>query len=198
MMPSPQEPKPSRPPPENNRVPLIPATTPGRNLLCGARAGASGARISTRKSQEPLMSVLPSDIVVYGSANMPETDGAPVGGAVDFSKRCAWYDLSANDTIDAVSSSSSDTATKVQALARNASGVVVTSAVATLSGQTPIANIGSLGTVERMLAAVITGGAVAGLSNPGGTAAVGDVALYRHTAVISAHTAQTGAANASG
>ena len=32
------------------------------------------------------MSVLPSDIVVYGSANMPEADGATVGGAVDFSR----------------------------------------------------------------------------------------------------------------
>jgi hypothetical protein len=27
------------------------------------------------------MSVLPSDIVVYGSANMPEADGATTGGA---------------------------------------------------------------------------------------------------------------------
>ena len=81
------------------------------------------------------MSVLPSDIVVYGSANMPGADSATVGGAVDFTKRCAWYDLSANDTIDAVSSSSSDTATKVQVLARSTSGVVVTSAAATLAGQ---------------------------------------------------------------
>jgi hypothetical protein len=33
------------------------------------------------------------------------------------------------------------------------------------------------------------------LSNPGGTAAVGDVAVYAHTPVISAHTAQSGSAN---
>jgi len=144
------------------------------------------------------MSVLSSDIVVYGSANMPEADGATVGGAVDFTKRCAWYDLSANDTIDAVSSSSSDTATKVQVLARSATGVAVTSTAATLAGQSPITNVGSLGTVERLLAAVLTGGAIAGLANPGGSAAAGDVAVYRHTAVLSARTAQTGAANASG
>jgi len=54
------------------------------------------------------------------------------------------------------------------------------------------------GTLERILAAVVTGGAIAGLSDPGGTPAVGDVALYRHTAVLSARTAQTGAVNSTG
>jgi hypothetical protein len=144
------------------------------------------------------MSVLPSDIVVYGSANMPEADSATVGGAVDFTKRCAWYDLSANDTINAVSSSASDIATKVQIMGRDATGASVTSTAATLNGQTPITNVGTLGTVERLLAAVVTGGAIAGLANPGGTTAVGDIAVYRATAVLSARTAQTGAANATG
>ena len=37
------------------------------------------------------MSVLPSDIVVYGSADMPETDGATIGGAVDFTRRVIYY-----------------------------------------------------------------------------------------------------------
>ena len=36
------------------------------------------------------MSVLPSDIVTYGSANMPEADGSPVGGTVDFTRRIAF------------------------------------------------------------------------------------------------------------
>ncbi len=144
------------------------------------------------------MSVIPSDIVAYGSASMPEADSATVGGAVDFTKQVAWYDLSANDTINAVSSSASDTATKLQVMGRDATGVVVTSTAATLTGQTPITNVGSLGTVERLLAAVTTGGAIAGLSNPGGTTAVGDIAVYRATAVLSPRTAQTGAANATG
>jgi hypothetical protein len=38
------------------------------------------------------MSVLPSDIVVYGSANMPEADGAIIGGSVDFTRRVAFYE----------------------------------------------------------------------------------------------------------
>jgi hypothetical protein len=33
------------------------------------------------------MSVHPSDIVAYGSADMPEADGVAVGGAVDFPER---------------------------------------------------------------------------------------------------------------
>ncbi len=144
------------------------------------------------------MSVLPSDIFAYGSLNMPEADSVTIGGAVDFTKAIAWYDLSANDTINAVSSSASDTATKLQVMGRDATGVVVTSTAATMTGQTPITNVGSLGTVERMLAAVTTGGAIAGLSNPGGTTAVGDIAVYRATAVLSARTAQTGAANFTG
>jgi hypothetical protein len=144
------------------------------------------------------MSVTPNEIGYYGSANMPEADSATVGGAVDFTKKVFWTDVGANDTIDAVSSSASDTATKVQLKARDAAGNIQTSAAGTLTGTTPITNVGAIGTIERLLAAVVTGGAIAGLTDPGGTTAVGDVALYRHTAIISAHTAQTGAANTTG
>ena len=45
------------------------------------------------------MSVLPSDIVVYGSANMPETDGTTIGGAVDFTRRVAFYDVTPTGTV---------------------------------------------------------------------------------------------------
>lgn len=144
------------------------------------------------------MSVVPNEIVTYGAANMPEADGVTTGGAVDFTKRVAWYDLSASDTIDAVSTSGSDTAVNVQVLARNAGGSIVTSTVAALTGTTPITNVGALGTVERLLAAVTTGGAIASLTDPGGTTAVGDVAVYRHTPVIASHTARTGSANTTG
>lgn len=65
------------------------------------------------------MSVVPSDLVVYGSANMPETDGATVGGAVDFTKRVAFYDLTPAGTVDMVSSSASDTATKLSVAGRD-------------------------------------------------------------------------------
>ncbi len=144
------------------------------------------------------MSVTPNNIVVYGSANMPEADGAMVGGAVDFTKRVAFYDISPNGQLSAVSSSSSDIATKLQVAGRDASGVIQTPPAITLTGTTPVASIGSSQIFERIGAAVITGGSIAVLSNPTGTPAVGDVALYASTQVIAGHTAQTGAANTSG
>jgi hypothetical protein len=54
------------------------------------------------------MSVLPSDLVAYGSAYMPEADGTSVGGAVDFSRRVAFYDITPAGTINFVSSSATD------------------------------------------------------------------------------------------
>ena len=143
------------------------------------------------------MSVTPNAIVAYGSSDMPEADGAAVGGAVDFTINVAFYDIAAAGFVDWVSSSASDTATKAQIAGRDASGVIQTPAAITLNGTTPVT--GSQ-TFERLLYGIITG-AVGGafpLANPGGTAAVGDVACFAHTATISAHTAQAGSANTSG
>jgi hypothetical protein len=144
------------------------------------------------------MSVTPNNLVIYGSANMPEADSATVGGAVDFTKVIAFVDITPAGTVDCVSSSGSDTAVKLQVSGRDSTGTVQTPAAVTLNGTTAITGIGSSQSFERILAAVITGGAIGGLSNPGGTTAVGDVALYAHTALISAHTAQAGAANTNG
>lgn len=140
------------------------------------------------------MSVLPSDLCIYGAANMPEADSATVGGAVDFTKAIDFFDITPNGFLDVVSSSASDAATKITYSVRDGTGAVQ-SVTATLNGQTPVTGAQ---TAERLLAAAITGGSGAGLTNPGGTTAVGDVALYAHTAVISAHTAQTGSANPTG
>ncbi len=143
------------------------------------------------------MSVTPNNIVAYGSANMPEADGVVVGGAIDFTKRVAFYDITAAGTVDVVSSSASDTATKMQVQGRDSAGVIQTPAAVTLNGTTPVTGSQSF---ERLLCAVITG-TITGtfpLTNPGGTAAVGDVAVYAHIPVISAHTVQTGSANTSG
>ena len=54
------------------------------------------------------MSVLPSDIVVYGSAYMPETYGTPIGGAIDFSRRVAFYDITPTGNVDVISSSAGE------------------------------------------------------------------------------------------
>lgn len=144
------------------------------------------------------MSVVPSNIVLYGSANMPEVDGATVGGAVDFTKRVSFLDINTAGELDVVSSSASDTAVKVQVTGRDATGTIQTPTAITLTGTTVIANTFGGQSFQRLLAGVITGGAIAGLSNPGGSAAVGDVAILAHTRAISGHTAQVGSANTSG
>src|SRR5579875_3003966 len=68
---------------------------------------SSGAvRVALPISEGDLsMSVLISDLRYYGSANMPEADGATVGGAIDFTKRLEFADqLSGTSTYAVVSS----------------------------------------------------------------------------------------------
>jgi hypothetical protein len=99
------------------------------------------------------MSVLPSDIVVYGSADMPETDGATIGGAVDFTRRVAFYDITPAGSVDAVSSSSSDTATRIVYSGRDSTGVIQSQTL-TLNGQSWVTGSQSL---ERLLYAALSG-----------------------------------------
>jgi hypothetical protein len=150
------------------------------------------------------MSVLPSDIVVYGAANMPETDGATTGGAVDFTRRVAFYDITPAGTVDVISSSAADTATKIAYYGRDPSGVIQNQTL-TLNGQTWVTGSQSL---ERLLYAALSGATANGpVANPGGTAAAGDVALAAHGCVLppgavttdaTVRTAQAGSANHSG
>jgi hypothetical protein len=134
------------------------------------------------------VSVIISDLVYFGAADMPESDGATTGGAINFNTQVEMTGtaISPATQIDVVSSSSSDTAVKAQVFYRDATGLAQTPAAVTLNGTTKVSMTTTA--AERFLAGVVTGGAVAGLSNPGGTAAVGDVAMIAHTLTISAHT----------
>lgn len=129
------------------------------------------------------MSVTLADLKFYGSANMPDVDGATTGGAVDFTTKIDFTDPTAAGLFDYVSSSASDTAATIALTGRDSTGVIVTE-TKTLTGTTAVA--GSQ-TFERLLK-----------GTAGGTTAVGDIAAISHTAVISAHTAQAGSANATG
>jgi hypothetical protein len=150
------------------------------------------------------MSVLPSDIVAYGSAQMPEADGVTIGGVPDVTRRIAFYDVTPAGTCDVISSSASDTATKITVYGRDATGAIQ-NYTATLNGQSWVTGSQSF---ERLLYAAITGATANGpVANPGGTTAVGDVALAAHACVLPAssvttdatvHTCQTGSANAAG
>lgn len=141
------------------------------------------------------MSVWPQEVIVYGSADMPEADGVTIGGAPDLTKRISFSDLASATQMDVVSSSASDTLTKIIFAGRNASGIIQTETL-TLTGTTKVT---STNTYARLLYGALSGATANGpLVNPGGTAAVGDVALISHTLPISAHTAQSGSANPTG
>lgn len=141
------------------------------------------------------MSVWPQEVIIYGSANMPEADSVTVGGAVDLTKRIAFSDMTSATTVDVVSSSASDTATKITYDGRDASGIIQSETL-TLTGTTKVAGTKTL---QRLLYAATSGATANGpVANPTGTAAVGDVALMQHTLTITAHTAQAGSANHTG
>jgi len=150
------------------------------------------------------MSVLPSDIIVYGSVNMPEADSAITGGAVDFTRRVAFYDIAPAGNLDAISSSASDTATKITYFGRDSAGIIQSQTLS-LNGQTWVAGSQPL---ERLLYAAVSGATANGpVANPGGTAPVGDVALAARVCVLpsdsvtsdaTVRTAQSGSANHSG
>jgi hypothetical protein len=141
------------------------------------------------------MSVLPSDIGICGVADMPEADGVTVGGAPDLTKKVTFTDISPAGTFDYVSSSNSDTATKIEMAGLSTSGNQVTETV-TLNGTAIVAGSQIF---ERALFAAASGASAGGpLANPGGTPAVGDIAAIAHTRTITGHTAQAGSANSSG
>lgn len=124
------------------------------------------------------MSVLPSDLVFYGSANMPDVDGSTTGGAYNPAILINFNDITPTGLMDYVSSSASDTAVVITGTGRDSTGVLQAEAK-TLTGTTPVAGTQSF---ERMMKGVVTG-----------TTAVGDVATISHTAVVTG-TAQAGAA----
>lgn len=127
------------------------------------------------------MSVLPNQLYFYGSADMPDADGATTGGAVNFANKIAFSDISPSGTVDYVSSSGSDTAATIQVFGRDSTGVIQ-SETKTLTGATPVTGSQSF---ERLLKGLAAG-----------TTAVGDIAAISHTAVVTG-TAQAASAQSS-
>jgi hypothetical protein len=143
------------------------------------------------------MSVLISDIRIYGSQDMPEADGSTVGGLIDFHKRVEFGTLPTPSSTppftatqyDVVSSSASD-AGQITFNGRESTGLIPTPEVLTLNGTTKVTSANSY---ERLLSALTTGASNAfNLTAPSGTGsqAVGDVALMSHTLTVTG-TAQT-------
>lgn len=124
------------------------------------------------------MSVLVSDVNFYGSANMPDADGATTGGALNTATIINFNDISPTGLMSYVSSSASDTAAVLTLSGRDSTGVIQTEAK-TLTGTTPVAGSQSF---QRLMKGIASG-----------TTAVGDIAAISTTAVV-VGTAQAGAA----
>jgi hypothetical protein len=98
-----------------------------------------------------------TDLLCFASANMPDSDSGTNGGAIDLDRRVDFTQLAANDDLEVVSSSSSDTQ-NCTIEARNAAGQVVSETKA-LTG-TSAAVFSNLGVVERVLKVELASDAV--------------------------------------
>lgn len=81
------------------------------------------------------MSVQASDLVTYGSANIPEQDGTTSGGAIDETKRPLDQQLGNADTVDVVSDGTDSRDVTIKG--RDTSGDIVTETL-TLNGTTTV------------------------------------------------------------
>lgn len=130
------------------------------------------------------MSVWPQEVGLYGSVNMTETDVATVGGAINLTRMISFSDMQSPGVLSAVSSSASDTATRVVVGGRDGAGILQTPTFTTLTGTTALAMGGGI-TFQRLLYGALSGTSGTGpLPDPLGTGAVGDVAIYNSTTPI--------------
>lgn len=83
------------------------------------------------------MAVVATDLVLNLTANTPDDDTSTVGGARAAAKRPVDVQLTANDTVDAVSSNAGDTTQTLTVEGRLVGGAVDTEALA-LNGTTPV------------------------------------------------------------
>lgn len=100
------------------------------------------------------MPVADTDIVAYAALNKPTDDSSTNGGGIDIDERVVFTDLAANDDIEVLSSSASDTTQTITVTARDASGATVQQTV-TLTGTTAVI-LSVMGVVERVQRALLS------------------------------------------
>lgn len=83
------------------------------------------------------MSVSASDIIIYASANMPESDTTTSGGAIDTTTKMVFTDIAATDNVTVVSSNAGDTTQTCTVYGRDSTGVLVNE-VLNLNGTTRV------------------------------------------------------------
>lgn len=98
------------------------------------------------------MAVVDTDIKVYCSLNMPESNGTTSGGGIDLATKAVFTDIAATDSVKIVSDNAADTTQVVTITGRDASGAIISSII-NLNGTTLSA--ASSNTFERILKIVI-------------------------------------------
>lgn len=96
------------------------------------------------------MPIVTADLILYASVDTPEDDAAQAGGAIDALRRLDFTQIAANDDVEVVSDSASDTTQNAEVDARNLAGAIVTESVGPLTGTTPVI-FSTIGVVERIL-----------------------------------------------
>ena len=97
------------------------------------------------------MPVLDSDIVVYGSASMPDDDAPQdIGGAIDLTTRISFTDIAATDQVEIFSDNAGDNTQTVTLFGRNAAGELISDPVA-LNGLTVVSSALTFERIEKIL-----------------------------------------------
>ena len=110
------------------------------------------------------MAVAAADLVAYAAINVagdppgPTSDTTTMGGARDPDYQVIFTDLAANDDVEVLSASGSDTTQRVTVSARNAAGAIVSESV-TLNGTTAVI-FSTIGVVQRILSIAMNADAV--------------------------------------
>ena len=121
------------------------------------------------------MSVVASDIVVYGTQNMPQDDLSTAGGAINSGIRVVFSDISSNSIVYATSSSASDSG-NLSVTGRDAAGILISESIG-LSGTSTVS--GSQ-VFERIIACNVD------------TVAVGDISISGATSIGSIYSNESG------
>jgi hypothetical protein len=123
------------------------------------------------------MSLSGTDFALKCSASRPKDDTSTSGGAKDPDVRPSFTQLAANDDLEAVSSSASDTTPTMTVDARKPDGVIEISTATTLTGTSAVQIAGLSPTDERVLEAMLSADAVGTVTlrrRPGG-ATIADI-----------------------
>lgn len=109
------------------------------------------------------MSIIASDLIIYGAQNIAEDDVSTQGGAINTAVRYVFDDATLantlNDTVEIVSSAAGDTTQTVTITGRNAGGSIVTDALS-LNGTTQVNGVVIFERILKIVVSAVTVGTV--------------------------------------